>query len=146
MPPSQYAIYGQANKFPQALVSASPWPDRWWDCPNPSPSKATCDFSTGLRWCSNGCLYYICGICVRLPKLPELVAVEFPWPPVPPPPPNGIIVDYKGLTEKHILGWLDSRGIKTDVVGKENLFEVAAKVLGDISCKVGVSGDIVKDA
>lgn len=47
--------------------------------------------------------------------------------------------------EKHILGWLDSRGIKTDMVGKENLFEVAAKALGGISCKVGVSKDIVKD-
>ena len=48
--------------------------------------------------------------------------------------------------EKHILGWLDSRGIKTDMVGKENLFEVAAKALGGISCKAGVSKDIVKDA
>ena len=64
-----------------------------------------------------------------------------------PDPPRGIdgpvlVTDYKNLTDTDIKTWLDLRGIKTGVQGRDRLFEVLAGEVSSVACKVGVTDSV----
>jgi hypothetical protein len=91
------------------------------------------------------CLYRICGICMQFTR--PLRIIRIPWPP-PWSRENkpGVISDYKNLTEIHPKEWLNIRGIKTSLVGKEKSSELVVPELSSIICKVGITNGILRDA
>lgn len=122
--------------------SGIPWPSNYPLCQG-NPTVTFCDRGNnpGIRWSSDGCIFWTSGFCFTGP-LPGRVVSEFAWPPVGPLAGNPSI-QYKDITEDLLNQWLQLRNVRVDrrvVVGKDALFQLAAADVTKVACKVGVQG------
>lgn len=129
----------QAHNSRAVCQTFSPLPPGFLYC-RPSRFWRVC--AGGLLWCTNGCAWYVCGICFR----PPIVVL---WPPALPGPgpveiaPGPLIyANYQNLTDTDLKTWLDGRGIRTEIQGRDRLFEFAVGQLSSISCRVGVTNRV----